>query len=88
VVESLVVQRKGKLVALVHLNVEEIEEKYHLMRDQAEQYVNEKVDETLKELQAYVNSRVSKFAQVQLVLVQPTPFERTPTQKIKRFLYS
>ncbi|GET20107.1 AMP-binding protein [Prolixibacter denitrificans] len=88
VVESLVVQRKGKLVALVHLNVEELEEKYHMMRDQAEQFINEKVDETLKELQSYVNSRVSKFAQVQLVLVQPTPFERTPTQKIKRFLYS
>ena len=88
VVESLVVQRKGKLVALVHLNIEELEEKYHMMRDQAEQFINEKVDETLKELQAYVNSRVSKFAQVQLVLVQPTPFERTPTQKIKRFLYS
>ncbi|GET30840.1 AMP-binding protein [Prolixibacter sp. SD074] len=88
VVESLVVQRKGKLVALVHLNIEEIEEKYQMMRDQAEKYVDEKVDETLKELQAYVNSRVSKFSQVQLVLVHPAPFERTPTQKIKRFLYS
>jgi long-chain acyl-CoA synthetase len=88
VVESLVVQRKGKLVALVHLNIEEIEEKYQMMRDQAGKYVDEKVDETLKELQAYVNSRVSKFSQVQLVLVHPAPFERTPTQKIKRFLYS
>ena len=88
VVESLVVQRKGKLVALVHLNIEEFEEKYQMMRDQAEQYVNDKIDETLRELQIYVNSRVSKFAQVQMVLVQPTPFERTPTQKIKRFLYS
>lgn len=88
VVESLVVQRKGKLVALVHLNMEEMEEKYLHMREQAETYVNERVDEVLQELQEYVNSRVSKFAQVQMVYVQLTPFERTPTQKIKRFLYS
>ena len=28
VVESLVVQQKGKLVALVHINMEELEKKY------------------------------------------------------------
>ncbi len=95
VVESLVIERKGRLVALVHLNMEELEAKYHSMREQAgqfreqaEQLYNQKVDELLAELQQYVNSRVSKFAQVQMVLVQATPFERTPTQKIKRFLYS
>ena len=87
VVESLVIERKGKLVALVLLNMEELESKFQAFRDQAELY-NEKLDELLGELQIYVNSHVNKFSQVQLVLVQPEPFERTPTQKIKRFLYS
>ena len=87
VIESLVVERKGKLVALVLLNMEELEMKYQFFRDQADLY-NEKLDELLAELQAYVNSQVNKFSQVQLILVQPEPFERTPTQKIKRFLYS
>jgi len=87
VVESLVIERKGKLVALVLLNMEELESKFQAFRDQAELY-NEKLDELLEELQVYVNLHVNKFSQVQLVLVQPEPFERTPTQKIKRFLYS
>lgn len=87
VIESLVVERKGKLVALVLLNMEELEAQYHAILNQAELF-NAKLDELLAELQKYVNSRVNKFSQVQLVLVQTKPFERTPTQKIKRFLYS
>jgi len=87
VIESLVVERKGKLVALVLLNMEELEIQYQSIRDQAELF-NHKLDEIIAELQIYVNARVNKFSQVQLILVQPTPFERTPTQKIKRFLYS
>ena len=87
VVESLVIERKGKLVALVLLNMEELEIQYQTIRDQAGLF-NEKLDELVAELQVYVNSRVNKFSQVQLILVQSKPFERTPTQKIKRFLYS
>ena len=87
VVESLVIERKGKLVALVLLNMEELEIQYQAIRDQAGLF-NEKLDELIAELQAYVNSRVSKFSQVHLIIVQSKPFERTPTQKIKRFLYS
>ena len=87
VIESLVVERKGKLVALVLLNMEELETQYHAIRDQAELF-NEKLNELIAELQVYVNSRVNKFSQVQLIIVQPKPFERTPTQKIKRFLYA
>ena len=87
VVESLVIERKGKLVALVLLNMEELEAQYQALLNQAELY-NEKLDELLAELQIYVNSRVNKFSQVQMILVQEMPFERTPTQKIKRFLYA
>ena len=91
VVESLVIERKGKLVALVLLNMEEMEAKYQSLREQAELYnkkLDDMLDELLGELQLYVNSHVNKFSQVQLILLQQVPFERTPTQKIKRFLYS
>ena len=65
---------------------EELETQYQTLIDQAGSF-NEKVDELLAELQLHVNAHVSKFSQVQLVLIQPEPFERTPTMKIKRFLY-
>jgi long-chain acyl-CoA synthetase len=86
VVESLVVEKKGKLVALVHINMEELEKKYQHLKLEASK-LDDKVEEMLKELKAYVNSRVNKFSQINKVEHQPAPFQKTATQKIKRFLY-
>jgi long-chain acyl-CoA synthetase len=87
VIESLVVQKKGKLVAMVHVNLEELQAKYAQMKkdfsDQAEQLINE----YLEELQKYVNSKVNRYSQLQMVIYQPEPFQKTATLKIKRFLY-
>jgi long-chain acyl-CoA synthetase len=88
VVESLVVQQKGKLVALVHINMEELEKKYlHLKEDVTKQF-DDKIEEVLNELQEYVNSQVNKFSKIQKVVLQPVPFQKTATLKIKRFLYT
>jgi long-chain acyl-CoA synthetase len=95
VVESVVVQQKGKLVALVHINREELEKKYQILKqDMTRQkqdmtrHVEDKVDEVLTELQEYVNSQVNKFSQIQKVVSHPVPFQKTATMKIKRFLYT
>jgi len=95
VVESLVIQQKGKLVAYVHLNMDELEKKYQDLKDgmtrqkddMTRQY-EEKKEELLRELQEYVNSHVSKFCQINKVVLQPVPFQKTATMKIKRFLYT
>lgn len=87
VLESLVVQQKGRLVAMVHLNMEEIETRFKQVKEEAVQKFNLKVDEILEEIQRKVNDEVSKFSRIQLVVLQPVPFEKTPTMKIKRFLY-
>ncbi|MBN2665432.1 MAG: AMP-binding protein [Bacteroidales bacterium] len=88
VVESLVIQQKGKLVAYVHLNMEELEKKYQMLKDDVTRQYEQKKDELLLELQEYVNSRVSKFAQINKVVIQPDPFQKTATMKIKRYLYA
>jgi long-chain acyl-CoA synthetase len=88
VVESLVIQQKGKLVALVHINIEELEKKYQTLKQDVRNQVEDKVEELLNELQVYVNSQVNKFSQVQKVVLQPVPFQKTATLKIKRFLYT
>lgn len=88
VVESLVIQQKGKLVAMVHLNMDELEKKYqHMKEDMSEKY-EEKKEELLAELKEYVNSNVNKFSQITKVIFQPVPFQKTATLKIKRFLYT
>jgi long-chain acyl-CoA synthetase len=88
VVESLVVQKKGKLVALVHFNMEEMEKKYQTLKQDMTRQVEDKFDEVRNELQEYVNSQVNKFSQIQKVVLQPFPFQKTATMKIKRFLYT
>ena len=88
VVESLVVQKKGQLVAMVHFNQEEIALRYQHLKEDVSSYVENMIEELIEELQEYVNSRVNKFSRVQVVILQPVPFKKTPTQKIKRFLYT
>ncbi len=87
VVESVVVQKKGRLVAMVHFNKDEIEAKYRDFKEQAGQYVDKQIEDLTVELQQFVNSRVNKFSRVQVVVPHSTPFEKTATKKIKRFLY-
>ncbi len=84
VLESLVLEQKGRLVAMVHLNLEEIETRYAQLKED----MNVKIDELLAEIQQSINEEVSKFSRLQMVILQPVPFEKTPTMKIKRFLYS
>lgn len=88
VLESLVVKKKGKLVAMIHLNMEEIENNFRNMKSEAKQYFHEKSEDVLMEIQKKVNEEVNKFSRIQMVVLQPIPFEKTPTMKIKRFLYA
>ncbi|MBC8004926.1 MAG: AMP-binding protein [Verrucomicrobia bacterium] len=87
VLESLVIEQKGRLVALVHLNMEELEKKYQNMKTETVSFVNEGTEEILQDIQNKVNEELNKFSKIQRTVLQRDPFEKTPTQKIKRFLY-
>jgi long-chain acyl-CoA synthetase len=80
-------EQKGKLIALVHLNYEEIEAHFEHFKEEAIHFVQKKVEDTLNELRPYVNERVNRFSQLYTVVEQRYPFEKTATQKIKRFMY-
>ena len=91
--ESLVMEYKGKLVARVHLKLEVmemLEERIKHLKDNAaefQQQLQTKADEMLAELMANVNQHVARNSKLQMIILQVQPFEKTPTQKIKRFLY-
>lgn len=88
VVESVVYQHKGKLVAQVYLNAEEFSKKYHELLKSAINYEEElkkRLDIYLKELKEKVNQSVGKHAQLAEVQRTEEPFEKTATLKIKRF---
>lgn len=88
VVESLVIEQKGKLVALVHFDKDEIERKYNEIKEGVSEYVENFYNELSLDLKEYINSRVSRFSKIQRIIPQNEEFIKTATKKIKRFLYN
>ena len=80
--ESIVVERDGKLVALV-----QPQENYIEWNSESEDKLYEKLDVWKGRLLKLVNKNVSKASQVSSVEVMKEPFEKTATQKIRRFKY-
>ncbi len=89
--ESLVLEMKGKLVALVHFNTEEVEMKYREMKEKVadfSEFIEHKYEEMKKDVRDYVNSKVNRFSKLSEVKVHKEEFVKTATKKIKRFLYT
>ena len=80
--ESIVVERDGKLVALV-----QPDENYIQWNKESEDKMYEKLDAWKAKLLKITNKNVSKASQVSSVEVMKEPFEKTATQKIRRFKY-
>ena len=80
--ESIVVERDGKLVALV-----QPDESFIQWDKESEDKLYEKLDAWKAKLLKITNKNVSKASQVSSVEVMKEPFEKTATQKIRRFKY-
>lgn len=78
VLESLVVERDNKLVALVVPDYEQLD-----AAGIPHSQLGELMNETLKEL----NTLVAGYEKVASIELRPTEFEKTPKKSIKRFLY-
>ena len=80
--ESIVVERDGRLVALVQPN-----ENFISWDNESEDKIYEKLDSWKAKILKVTNKNVSKSSQVSSVEVMKEPFEKTATQKIRRFKY-
>lgn len=90
VVESLVYETKGKIVAKVYLNTEELARKYAFFKDAASYHsaeVHHKISHYLTEMREHLNAHLNKFSQVAKLELVTRPFEKTATHKIKRHLH-
>jgi len=86
VADSLVFDDNGVLSARIHLDAEKLD-KYFGVTSKSETKVHEKVDALLEEIRVGVNEKVSSFSRVRKVIEQREEFVKTPTKKIKRYLY-
>ena len=101
VAESVVTEENGKLVALVHFDMAALEARYEEFKkliaeskDQlgqkyasSKEQLEKKMEEIKRELLAYVNNKVNRFSQITKVIDNGCEFEKTPTKKIRRFVY-
>ena len=101
VAESVVTEENGKLVALVHFDTAALEARYEGLKklfaeskdqlgqkySESKEQLEKKMDEVKRELLTYVNNKVNRFSQITKVIDNGCEFEKTPTKKIRRFVY-
>ena len=80
--ESIVVERGGRLVALI-----QPAENFIDWDKESEDKLYEKIDSWKAKVLKVTNKNVNKSSQVSSVEVMKEPFEKTATQKIRRFKY-
>lgn len=78
VMESLVIEDNGSLVALVYPDIRKMN---------VEQLSQGELDEKCRELMAEINGQLPKYSQISSVELVPEEFDKTPKHSIKRYLY-
>ena len=86
VLDSLVMEKDGKLIARIHLDYELIDKMFKA-DNIPESQVKEKIDKLLEDMRNDVNAQVASFSKITKFVEQIEPFVKTPTKKIKRYLY-
>lgn len=78
VLESLVVERNGKLVALVHPDYETMD---------AAHVDQEMLPTIMEENKQNLNKQLASYENIVAIQIYPSEFEKTPKKSIKRYLY-
>jgi len=86
VADSLVFDNDGVLTARIYLDYDKVDEEFGI-KQKSETKTREKVMELLEEIRTEVNASVSSFSRIKKVIEQREEFIKTPTKKIKRYLY-
>lgn len=79
VLESLVIEKEGRVLALIYPDYEALDNNH---------IPEAKIAEIMEQNRVTVNKSLADFAKVYKFQIVAEPFQKTPTQKIKRFLYS
>ncbi len=78
--ESLIIPEDGSLVALIKLNMDELASSLRITAEEAK----ERALSYIQELREAVNRQLPSTSRISKAEIRETPFERTPTAKIKR----
>ena len=79
IMESLVIEKDGRLVALVYPDYEAVDD-YGI--------ANEDLPVVMEEIRKNLNKEVAPYEQIAKIHLYPTEFEKTPKRSRKRYLYT
>lgn len=80
-------EKKEELKTSFEEKKDELISSYDEKKDEIITAFNEKLEHIKKDVSEYVNARVNKFSKISVVVDHPEQFEKTATQKIKRYKY-
>ncbi len=89
--EALVTEQQGRLVAFVHFNAEKLEQQIADWRAEwktKQEALEAKSKELCTEIKGFVNQKVNQFSHLTEVIELKEEFIKTPSMKIRRFLYN
>ncbi|RPI03607.1 MAG: long-chain fatty acid--CoA ligase [Calditrichaeota bacterium] len=87
VLEALVYDVEGRINARVFLDYDAIDKEYGTSKmDQAE--ARKVIQDIIEELRVSVNANIAIYSRIHKIIEQPEEFVKTPTKKIKRYLYT
>ena len=86
VLDSLVMEKDGKLVARIHLDYGLIDDIFKADK-LPDAKIREDIANLLEDMRIEINSKVTSFSKITRFIEQIEPFIKTPTKKIKRFVY-
>jgi len=84
--ECVVFQHQEQLIAKVYLDQDQIDERISAEHTAAEDQ-NRLMQTIVEEARQAVNAQFPAFSKIQKMEIYPEPFEKTPTNKVKRYLY-
>ncbi len=84
--EVIVYEDKGKLVAKAYLDLDVLDQEFEINKmggADAEKLIRDLLETVRQE----TNQRLPSFSHIHRIINYPEPFEKTPTNKVKRYLY-
>ncbi|MBD3385975.1 AMP-binding protein [candidate division KSB1 bacterium] len=83
--EVIVYERNDRLVAQAYLDYDVIDEQFvsEMKNKDSQTFITELLDKIRRDM----NQQLSDFSHLHKIIEHPEPFEKTPTNKVKRYLY-
>jgi len=86
VVDSLVYELDGKVVAKVYMDYDLFDETHNIEKT-SDSVLHTQILATFEEIKNEINSQLASYSKISAIFEQTEPFIKTPTKKIKRYLH-